>query len=107
MAENDNTIKRYRKQIEDGKLFAIQKFAKDLLDVRDSLALALQHCDLEKVKEMDDIDMLKTQFENIVQGQQITSEVMDKTLARFEVTQFDPIDEKFDPNIHDAQFMIT
>lgn len=56
---------------------------------------------------MDDIDALKTQFENIVQGQKITSEVMDKTLARFEVTQFDPQDEKFDPNIHDAQFMIT
>jgi len=73
-----------------------------LLDVRDSLSLALQHCDLEKVQEMDDIDMLKTQFENIVQGQKITSEVMDKTLARFDVTQFDPQDEKFDPNIHDA-----
>ena len=40
LAENDNTVKRYRKQIEDGKQFAIQKFAKELLDVRDSLALA-------------------------------------------------------------------
>ena len=102
MAENDNTVKRYRKQIDDGKLFAISKFAKDLLDVHDSLALALQHCDLDKVKEIEDIDELKTQFENIVQGQKITSDVMDKTLARFDVTQFDPIDEKFDPNIHDA-----
>ena len=41
MAENDNTVKRYRKQIEDGKQFAISKFAKELLDVRDNLALAL------------------------------------------------------------------
>lgn len=41
MAENDNTVKRYRKQIEDGKQFAISKFAKELLDVRDSLELAL------------------------------------------------------------------
>ena len=32
---------------------------------------------------------------------------MDKTLARFEVVQFDPQDEKFDPNIHDAQFIIS
>jgi molecular chaperone GrpE len=41
LAENDNTVKRYRKQIEDGKLFAISKFAKELLDVRDNLDLAL------------------------------------------------------------------
>ena len=36
----------------------------------------------------------------------MTSGVMDRTLAQFEVVQFDPIDEKFDPNMHDAQFMI-
>lgn len=37
----------------------------------------------------------------------MTSDVMDKTLARFDVTEFNPENEKFDPNIHDAQFMIT
>ena len=59
LAENDNTVKRYRKQIEDGKLFAISKFAKELLDVRDNLDLALQHVDLEKVDEMEEIEQLK------------------------------------------------
>lgn len=59
VAENDNTIKRYRKQIEESKSFAISKFAKELLDVRDNLGLALQHVDLEKVKESDDIELLK------------------------------------------------
>ena len=43
LAENDNTVKRYRKQIEDQKTFAIEKFAKELLDVRDTLGLALEH----------------------------------------------------------------
>lgn len=60
MAENDNTVKRYRKQIDDGKQFAITKFAKDLLDVRDNLSLALQHVDMEKVNESDDVELLKT-----------------------------------------------
>ena len=60
MAENDNTVKRYRKQIDDSKQFAIQKFAKDLLDVRDTLGLALQHVDMDKVKEQEDIDALKS-----------------------------------------------
>jgi len=85
MAENDNTIKRYRKQIEDGKQFAISKFAKELLEVRDTLSLALQHVDLEKINESDDIDSLKEQFQNIYKGQEMTTEVMDKVLKRFDV----------------------
>ena len=36
----------------------------------------------------------------------MTTEVMDKVLKKFDVIQFDPIGEKFDPNIHDAIFMI-
>lgn len=56
MAENDNTVKRYRKQVEDGKQFAISKFAKELLDVRDTLGLALQHVDMQKIDESEDIE---------------------------------------------------
>ena len=36
----------------------------------------------------------------------MTSGVMDKILSKFDVVQVDPIGEKFDPNIHDAVFMI-
>ena len=106
MAENDNTVKRYRKQMEDGKQFAISKFAKELLDVRDNLALALQHVDLEKLEENEDIESVKTLFKNLVKGQELTTTVMDKVLGKFDVIQFDPIGDKFDPNIHDAIFMI-
>jgi molecular chaperone GrpE len=106
MAENDNTVKRYRKQIEDGKQFAISKFAKELLDVRDSLELALQHCNPEKVEKLEDIEQIKEQYRNICKGQEITSELMDKVLSKFEVTQFSPMGDKFDPNIHEAVFVI-
>jgi len=68
MAENDNTVKRYRKQIDEAKVFAISKFAKELLDVRDSLALALEHTDLEKIEGLDDIEAIKDQLRNIVKG---------------------------------------
>ena len=44
---------------EDAKVFAISKFAKDLLDVRDALGLAMEHVDLDKVKETDDSEVLK------------------------------------------------
>jgi len=31
---------------------------------------------------------------------------MDKTLGKFGVVQFDPMDDKFDPNIHEAVYMM-
>jgi molecular chaperone GrpE len=36
----------------------------------------------------------------------MTIGVMDRTLARFEVEQFEPLGEKFDPNVHEAIFMM-
>jgi molecular chaperone GrpE (heat shock protein) len=36
----------------------------------------------------------------------MTTDVMDKVLKKFDVIQFDPLGEKFDPNVHDAIFMI-
>lgn len=86
LAENDNTVKRYRKQIEEGKQFAITKFAKELLDVRDALALALQHCKVEELDALEDLEVLKEQYRNVVQGQKMTTDVMDKVLGKFDVT---------------------
>ena len=31
---------------------------------------------------------------------------MDKVLGKFDVKEFNPLGEKFDPNIHDAVFMM-
>ena len=41
--ENEDTVKMYRKMIEDEKQFAITKFAKDLLEVRDAVRFALEN----------------------------------------------------------------
>lgn len=36
----------------------------------------------------------------------MTSDLMDKILQKFDVSQFSPMGEKFDPNIHEAVFVI-
>ena len=51
LAENENTIKRYRKEIETTKDFAITKFAKELLEVRDSLDFAKDHINKIQITE--------------------------------------------------------
>ena len=51
-------MKRYRKLIEDEKQFAIGKFAKDLLEVRDAIRMAMENFDKEKLAAMDDMDAM-------------------------------------------------
>ena len=106
IAENDNTIKRYKKEIDSTKDFAISKFAKDLLDVRDNLQLANDH--IKKLKITPDVDLteLNNQFKQVVIGMEMTSTVMDSCLKRFNVVQFSPKGEKFNPNLHEAIFTI-
>lgn len=104
--ENEATVRRYRKMIEDEKQFAITKFAKDLLEVRDAIRLAVENTDLEKIKTEEDMNHLKEQFEASINGQIMTAQVMDHCLERFNVVQYDPKGEKFDPNLHEAVFTV-
>ena len=68
--------------------------------------MALEHINMDEIKEMEDIEQLHSKIEQVVKGQEITSKIMDKVLLKFEVTQFDPAGEKFDPNVHDAIYVI-
>jgi molecular chaperone GrpE (heat shock protein) len=53
--ENEETVRRYRKIIEEEKVFAITKFAKDLLEVRDNLRFSLENTDMEAVDSQTDL----------------------------------------------------
>lgn len=55
MHENEETVRRYRKIIEEEKVFAITKFAKDLLEVRDNLRFSLENTDMEAVDTQTDL----------------------------------------------------
>lgn len=104
--ENEATVKRYRKMVEDEKVFAVTKFSKNLLEVRDALRAALENTDVESVLAEEKIESIKDHFSAQVEGQRITADVMDRVLERFEVVQYDPVGEKFDPTKHEAVFTV-
>ena len=52
------------------------------------------------------MEELKKAFIQIEEGIQMTSKVMDASLKRFGVIEFNPKGEKFNPNIHEAVFTI-
>ncbi|XP_067131984.1 grpE protein homolog 1, mitochondrial [Centruroides vittatus] len=87
-----------KKQIEDAKLFGIQKFCTDLLDVADVLSKATESVPKEALKE-DNQHLL-----NLYQGLQMTEAQLQSVFRRHGLTQINPLGEKFDPNLHEAVF---
>ena len=81
--ENEETVKRYRKMIEEETVFAITKFSKDLLEVRDAIRFALDNNDKDKLLAETDMVVLKENFASNLDGQRMTAEVMDKVLGKF------------------------
>lgn len=83
--ENEATVKRYRLMIEQEKEYAITKFAKDLLEVRDAIRSAVENTNREAVLNETDISVMKEKFEATLEGQQLTADIMDRVLSRFKL----------------------
>lgn len=54
--------------IQEEKTFAVSKFAKDLLEVRDAIRLALEHTDRDQITKEEDLDTLKELFQANIDG---------------------------------------
>ncbi|KAF8357516.1 hypothetical protein PRIPAC_92511 [Pristionchus pacificus] len=100
LAETENVRRRGTKQVEDTKVFAVQGFCKDLLEVADILDLAV-----DSVKE----EQLKTaskDMKDLYDGVKMTKTVLLKTFAKHGLQPCNPIGEQFDPNLHEAVFQV-
>lgn len=89
-----------KKDIQKAKDFALQKFAKDLLESVDNFGHALhafKEEDAEKSKEINDL----------YTGVRMTRDVFEKTLKKHGIEKLDPIGEQFDPNKHEATFELA
>ncbi len=91
VAELDNVRKRAQRDIEAANRYGLEKFAAELLPVRDSLELAVQSADHAEI----DARSLK-------QGQEATLQLLAKALERLGVTPINPVGEPFDPSRHEA-----
>jgi molecular chaperone GrpE len=89
VAELDNVRKRAARDIESANRYGLEKFAAELLPVRDSLELAVQNAGRA------DIDSLR-------EGQQATLQLLSKALEKLGITPIDPLGEPFDPARHEA-----
>ncbi|UJR20646.1 hypothetical protein I4U23_023771 [Adineta vaga] len=102
LAETENTRIRFSKLVNDAKIFGIQGFCKDLLEVADILNLALANTPQQA---STDQATLTKDFANLRQGLMMTEERMQKIFTKNGLLQIKPNEgDKFDPNFHDALF---
>jgi molecular chaperone GrpE len=107
-AEMENVMDRTKRNAENSKKFAIQNFAKSLLDVADNLGRASSvvkesFSKIESHKESDEAaGLLKT----LLEGVEMTEKQLAEVLKKHGVEKFDPTNEPFDPNRHNAIFQI-
>lgn len=86
-----------KKDIQKARDFALQKFAKDLLESVDNFGHALNAFKEDDAAKNQEINDLYT-------GVRMTRDVFEKTLKKHGIEKLDPIGEQFDPNKHEATF---
>jgi molecular chaperone GrpE len=96
LADADNTRKRAQREVADARAYAIDKFARDLLPVADTLSRALAAISPQARAGAD--ETLKT----LLEGVEMTERTLMETFTR---NGLRPVGEKgdvFDPNLHQA-----
>lgn len=91
-ADGENIRRRAMDDIEKARKFALEKFSNELLAVKDSLdaALLIESTDVQSYKD----------------GVQITTNQLASVFDKFNITEVNPVGEKFDPNKHQAISML-
>ncbi len=91
-AETENVRRRAAEDIQKASKFAIEKFATELLPVKDSLeqTLAVANPTLESIRE----------------GVELTLRNLARAFERGNLTEIDPVGAKFDPHQHQAMSMV-
>lgn len=99
-AETENVRRRAERDVADARNYSIAGFARDMLSVADNLGRALEAVDPEIRAAAEGT------FKALLEGVELTSRELLKTLERHGVRKLEPTGQKFDPNFHQAMFEI-
>ena len=102
LADNENNRRRYEKEKEDLSTYIISNFAKEMLSVLDNLQRAVEVS--SKIDTEDDkVDKNTLDF---IEGVKLTEKQLNSINEKFKITKVDSLNNKFDPNMHQAMFEI-
>jgi molecular chaperone GrpE len=87
-AETENVRKRATRDVENAHKFALERFGKELLGVKDTLEMGIV------------VD--GASVESLIEGSNAALKLLGSTLERFGIVEVDPAGEPFDPEFHEA-----
>ena len=93
-AAMENLKRRTQKDLENAHKYGLEKFAKELLSVIDSLELGIQ------ASTSDDPEVIALR-----QGSELTIKQFEAVFAKFNIEALDPTGEAFNPELHQAMTM--
>ena len=96
LAELENTRRRGEREKADASVYAVTRFARDMLGVADNFTRALAACPADKLELAD------PQIKAVIEGIEVTERQLLATLENHGVKIIDTADAKFDPNLHQA-----
>ncbi|MEM7464647.1 MAG: nucleotide exchange factor GrpE, partial [Pseudomonadota bacterium] len=99
-ADMENLRRRTQKDVADARAFSISSFAREMLAVSDNLQRALQAIPQEAREGGDE------GFKALIEGVELTERSMMQALEKNGVKRISPLNERFDPNFHQAMFEI-
>ncbi|GAA0150702.1 primary active transporter [Lithospermum erythrorhizon] len=107
-AEMENVMGRTKREAENSKKYAIQNFAKGLLDVADNLGRAgsVVKESFSKIDQSADTAGAGPLLKTLLEGVEMTDKQLAEVLKKAGVEKFDPLNEQFDPNKHNALFQV-
>ena len=92
-AETENVRRRALDDVEKARRFALDKFAGDLLAVKDSLEAALATRD-------------NASLESVKSGVELTLKQLGSVFEKNSIHEINPLGDRFDPNYHQAIGMV-
>ena len=91
-AEIDNLRKRNQRDLENAHKYALEKFAGELLPVRDSLEMGIA-----AAAQGQNVDPAA-----LIEGSELTLKMLGNAMEKFGITEVDPQGQRFDPQFHEA-----
>jgi molecular chaperone GrpE len=96
----ENLRKRTQREVADARAYGIAGFARDILEIADNLQRALDAVPAEARAGAD------AGLTALIEGVELTERSLHRSLEKNGVKKFDPMGEKFDPNVHQAMYEV-
>jgi molecular chaperone GrpE len=101
LAEMENLRRRTEREIADARVYSVSAFARDIVAVADNMDRALGALDADLREKAD------AGTKALLDGVELTERELLHALEKHGVKKFEPLGEKFDPNLHQAMFELS